>query len=763
MKRLFIVLCLSIVSAGLFAATYYSRNGGGDWDSRFSWTLNSSGTGAPAANAPLRTDNVIILSGHTINITANNDNGSAGISPNGLNLPNVGAFTTSGTACFYQTGNITVNSGGSLVATTRVMISGFTLVDGSFSATGDIVNLGNLVVTSTANLTTNDDLILSGTSRTILNNATNSFDDIYIDHTEARLCGSGVMNIGVSVGNTPNIQYFNGATVAQICLGFTVTCGPDPACAPGFPVAGTGGFSFDLSGYDYYKYITIRSDKVPGDLTNFPVLISLTDPDIRTVADGGRVQNANGYDVIFSSSNNCGALSQLDHQVISYSSNTTTATILAWVKVPALSSSTDTEIFMYYGNDSITTDLSLSSTFDYNFSNIYHFQNGSFNDASAYGNNGTNNGTANLASSIVGNGRTFDAGDYISMPTADMLIGSGTLSAWIYSTSFTGNHHYIFGHTTVPSYNNRLQVYTNDAGGNLDLGLGNNHNLSTGIYDFNLTEWYHVALTWAAGTYNVYVNGQSEASGAYAAFTALQTFIDIGNNGLASSRAEHWIGDIDEVRASNIVRSANWIETEYNNQVLPDSFFTVGIEIENICIALPIVLSEFRVYLSEENQVIVNWTTLSEINNDFFTIERSKDAKKWEVVSIVPGAGNSRIELKYNDIDRDPYDGRSYYRLKQTDYDGQFKYSKIATVNRNDQWEYSVNPNPTKNSVLFSAGEELVKERIEIRDILGRLVGAEITEMGNSVQIDLQELENGLYFLRYQKENEILVFKILKE
>lgn len=750
--------------SGICQTTYYSRNAtsGGNWNLATSWTLNIDGSGA-AASVPARTDNVVILNGHTINITANNNNGSAGLSPDGLNLPNVGAFTTSGTACFYQTGNITVNSGGSIVASTRVMISGFTLVDGSFSATGDIVNLGNLVVTSTANLTTNDDLILSGTSRTILNNATNSFDDIYIDHTEARLCGSGVMNIGVSGGNTPDIQYFNAATVSQICLGFTVTCGPDPGCAPGFPVSGSGGFSFDLSGYDYYKYITIRSDMVPGNLTNFPVLISFSDPDIRTVADGGHVQNPNGYDIVFSSSNNCGELSQLKYQLESYSSNTTTGTIVAWVNVPLISASTDTEIFMYYGNDTATTNLTSTATYDFNFSNVYHFQNNNFSDATVFGNNSTNNGTANQATAKIAGGRTFGAGDFISMPTADMLIGSGTLSAWIYSTSFTGNHHYIFGHTTVPSYNNRLQLYTNDAGGDLDLGLGNNHGLSNGIYDLNLNEWYQVALTWSAGTFNVYVNGQSEASGAYAAFTALQTFIDIGNNGLASSRAEHWIGDIDEVKASNIVRSANWLETEYNNQVLPDSFFTVGIEIENICIALPIVLSEFKAHLSEENQVILNWTTLSEINNEFFTIERSKDAKNWEIVSVVPGAGNSRSKLSYAEIDKKPFEGRSYYRLKQTDYDGQFKYSKIATVNINDKWEYSVNPNPTKNSVLFSAGEELEKERIEIRDILGRLVGAEISEMGNSVQIDLQELDNGLYFLRYQKENEILVFKILKE
>jgi hypothetical protein len=88
---------------------------------------------------------------------------------------------------------------------------------------------------------------------------------------------------------------------------------------------------------------------------------------------------------------------------------------------------------------------------------------------------------------------------------------------------------------------------------------------------------------------------------------------------------------------------------------------------------LPIELLSFTSEVKPD-RINLLWTTGSEINNDYFSIERGRDVSGWEVLGFVPGAGNSSVPLSYSFSDMQPLDGLAYYRLKQTDFDGQFKY-----------------------------------------------------------------------------------------
>jgi hypothetical protein len=94
---------------------------------------------------------------------------------------------------------------------------------------------------------------------------------------------------------------------------------------------------------------------------------------------------------------------------------------------------------------------------------------------------------------------------------------------------------------------------------------------------------------------------------------------------------------------------------------------------------LPIDLLSFTAKY-QDGKVLLNWATGSEINNDYFTLERSRDAVSAEIIGFVDGAGNSSQTLHYEFIDHDPLPGISYYRLKQTDYDGSFEYSQWVAV-----------------------------------------------------------------------------------
>lgn len=94
---------------------------------------------------------------------------------------------------------------------------------------------------------------------------------------------------------------------------------------------------------------------------------------------------------------------------------------------------------------------------------------------------------------------------------------------------------------------------------------------------------------------------------------------------------------------------------------------------------LPIKLLSFEA-VEDEGRVNLKWITATEVNNDFFTIERSQSGEEFEIMNTFQGSGNSSVTLKYLAVDHHPYAGLSYYRLKQTDYDGTFTYSDVVAV-----------------------------------------------------------------------------------
>jgi hypothetical protein len=166
------------------------------------------------------------------------------------------------------------------------------------------------------------------------------------------------------------------------------------------------------------------------------------------------------------------------------------------------------------------------------------------------------------------------------------------------------------------------------------------------------------------------------------------------------------------------------------------------------CNPLPIELLYFEAqsyYESSANKVLLIWETATERNNDYFTIERSKDAIHFDELCKIKGAGNSYHNISYQFIDENPYEGISYYRLKQTDYDGKFKYSFIiaVTIKFERGGRYSVYPNPSYGT--FTLQTEKGGE-FELMDIHGRVL--QVFKMQNPTQQIQVSLPNGMYFIR---------------
>ncbi len=178
------------------------------------------------------------------------------------------------------------------------------------------------------------------------------------------------------------------------------------------------------NGYSSRRTVTIFHTQVPNtDQTNFPMLFSGTYTYLATTANGGGVTNSNGYDIIFTS--DAAGTNVLPYERESY--NASTGAVLFWVQVPTLSHTTDTVIYLFYGNSSVTTDQSnKNGTWDSSYMGVWHLPNGttlSANDSTTNANNGTIESTVNARSGVIDGAASFpgSTGDYIRVPSSSSL------------------------------------------------------------------------------------------------------------------------------------------------------------------------------------------------------------------------------------------------------------------------------------------------------------------------------------------------------
>ncbi len=172
---------------------------------------------------------------------------------------------------------------------------------------------------------------------------------------------------------------------------------------------------------------------------------------------------------------------------------------------------------------------------------------------------------------------------------------------------------------------------------------------------------------------------------------------------------------------------------------------------------LPITLDYFEAK-PDQNRGLVNldWKTISEQNNDYFVVERSRDAINWQELLKVDGAGNSSSPITYHEEDQKPLIGLSYYRLKQVDEDGEITYTAPQAVNFYKDAISKLFPNPVSSDLnidYYSVREGTVT--IEILDVHGQIVHQsrrEVSKKNNQLHLSCDHLNNGIYILRISSE-----------
>jgi hypothetical protein len=168
------------------------------------------------------------------------------------------------------------------------------------------------------------------------------------------------------------------------------------------------------------------------------------------------------------------------------------------------------------------------------------------------------------------------------------------------------------------------------------------------------------------------------------------------------------------------------------------------------CSPLPIELLNFEAHLKTTNQVELIWQTASEINNDFFTVEKSINGSDWNELKQIDGAGNSTAILNYTATDEHPYPDVTYYRLKQTDFDGRFSYSAIKAVKAGtENLPLFIYPNPATDQITIN-GSRSELYQLKIYNILGQDVTDQTRELKNEEilrTIEIKNLSGGIYYI----------------
>ncbi len=177
------------------------------------------------------------------------------------------------------------------------------------------------------------------------------------------------------------------------------------------------------------------------------------------------------------------------------------------------------------------------------------------------------------------------------------------------------------------------------------------------------------------------------------------------------------------------------------------------------CATLPIELVYFHAE-AKGDRVMLTWKTVAEINNDYFTVERSIDGMNWESVIEVQGEGNSSEARFYEARDDRPYPGLSYYRLKQTDFDGTSTYSNITAVQVITDKPYKMYPNPASNHITFIFNSD-EKTFIRMTNQLGQQIFIEWVEGTRFANFNTSGLHKGLYLIYINRGNNSFTEKVI--
>jgi hypothetical protein len=169
-------------------------------------------------------------------------------------------------------------------------------------------------------------------------------------------------------------------------------------------------------------------------------------------------------------------------------------------------------------------------------------------------------------------------------------------------------------------------------------------------------------------------------------------------------------------------------------------------------IVLPVNWLNFTAQRTTARAVELKWSTATELNNDHYEIQRSVDGVSFSTIASVI-ASNKR---QYEYTDTHPFVSTNFYRIKQVDKDGKYSYSFIVKISINDNGiRWQLYPNPAENNTAIYAQKDLIKVRVILTDLSGRILFLgqyNNISVGEHIDIPVQNLAKGVYMLKVISE-----------
>ena len=343
---------------------------------------------------------------------------------------------------------------------------------------------------------------------------------------------------------------------------------------------GTGWYN---TNWMYRKKLTIDHTKVAATLTNFPVLVSITDANLSVKAQ------STGNDILFTNSTG----TKLPHEIESYTS--ATGALVAWVNVASVSSTADTVLYVYYGNPSASDQQNKIGTWDGNYQAVWHLDESAnpYHDSTNHKVNSTGGTYPTQTTGQIGKAQTFVSASSqfinfsngaVSYPM-NMGTNDWTVSAWIKTGSDVECIISKGSGVPGPMDNWQMRITSHLTGIVFMMTKQNVGSLNTAqdgtVVGDNVWHYVTVRIVRNDKIYR-YVDGS--VTGTNLSCVALNgQNINSSQAGIIGGRdlpgnANFFNGVIDEVRISKVARSAAWITTEYNNQKNPNTFLNTGTE-----------------------------------------------------------------------------------------------------------------------------------------------------------------------------------------
>lgn len=346
-----------------------------------------------------------------------------------------------------------------------------------------------------------------------------------------------------------------------------------------------------LPGFSCRKTIRIPRAQVSGKLalTNFPICVSVTDPDLRTVAEGGQVLYSDGRDIVVTADD---GLALLSHELTAY--DPVLGTLRTWVKVPRLSPRADTTLQLYAGSGSYTNPpAGAPAVWANQYVGVWHMQppasGKTLVDSSPYANHITKKATEepqNRYAGWIGGAQRFDGDDdYAYAPKVSSLAIAGdiTLSYWIHPE-------------TLPDYGEKHVLchahMGEDAPANTLYSMGQNNDNGT-VYPSIAHEhahgqdilrnaegpvdryvWRHIAVirNVAQRYYQFVIDGRPQALQSFEEDPEGGSDGQLYLGGSYGGYSRRFEGLVDEIRIAPVARDTNWVITAYRNQADPAGF-----------------------------------------------------------------------------------------------------------------------------------------------------------------------------------------------